>query len=148
LQRNSSILHGDYRIDNTILDLAIGRPPSIAAVVDWELSTIGDPIADVAMMCAYRHPVFDLIVGVPSAWTSPLLPGVADLATLYESAGGVTLADWDFHLALAYFKIAVIAAGIEHRRQSGAGLGLGFDTAGQSVPTYLDLGLKALRRRP
>jgi aminoglycoside phosphotransferase (APT) family kinase protein len=146
-QRSVGIVHGDYRIDNTLLRLDLDSGPRIAAVVDWELSTIGDPVADVAMMCAYRHPVLDLILGAPSAWTSPQLPDPAALATAYEAAGGVTLADWGFHLALAYFKIAVIAAGIDHRVREGAAYGPGFDTSGESVATYLELGLESLRDR-
>ncbi len=141
-QRATGIVHGDYRIDNTILDLESG--PRVAAVVDWELSTIGDPVADVAMMCAYRHPIFDLIVGEPSAWASDRLPQPDDLAAAYEAAGGVRLADWNFHLALAYFKIGVIAAGIDYRFRAGAASGKGFDTTGQTVETYLDLSLKTL----
>lgn len=143
-QRAVSVVHGDFRIDNTILDLADLSAPRVASVVDWELSTIGDPVADVAMMCAYRHPAFDLIVGSPAAWTSPLLPDVDQLAALYEQAGGVALSDWDFHLALAYFKTAVIAAGIDHRRREGSGSGPGFDTAGESVRPYLELARLAL----
>ncbi|WP_207945808.1 phosphotransferase family protein [Actinomadura sp. 7K534] len=144
-QRATGIVHGDFRIDNTILDLKAG--PRVAAVVDWELSTIGDPVADVAMMCAYRHPVFDLIVGEPSAWASDRLPEPDDLAAAYEAADGVRLADWDFHLALAYFKIGVIAAGIDYRVRAGAASGRGFDTTGATVETYLDLGLKTLGGR-
>jgi len=141
-QRATSIVHGDYRIDNTLLTR--GVPTRVAAVVDWELSTIGDPVADVAMMCAYRDPVFDLILGEPSAWTSPRLPSVADFAEAYVTAGGVELADWSFHLALAYFKVAAIAAGIDHRRRQGAGAGPGFDTAAQSIGPYLELTRAAL----
>jgi aminoglycoside phosphotransferase (APT) family kinase protein len=147
VQQAASVVHGDFRIDNTILNGEPGGPLHVAAVVDWELSTIGDPVADVAVMCAYRDPAFDLIVGEPSAWTSPLLPGVADLATLYEKAGGARLVNWDFHLALAYFKVSVIAAGIDHRRRSGSGSGPGFDTAGQSVPIYLELATATLDGR-
>jgi aminoglycoside phosphotransferase (APT) family kinase protein len=147
-QGTTSIVHGDYRIDNVILTLAAGgrpeRDPEVAAVVDWELSTLGDPVADVAMMCAYRDPVFDLIVGEPSAWTSPRIPGVPSIAQGYTAAGGVALRDWEFHLALAYFKIAVIAAGIAHRARVGAATGPGFDTAGEAVGTYIDLGLQTL----
>lgn len=139
------IVHGDFRIDNTILDLEDVTAPRVAAVVDWELSTIGDPVADVATMCAYRHTAFDLIVGSAAAWTSPALPDVAELAAMYERCGGVRLAHWDFHLALAYFKTAVIAAGIDHRRRQGSGSGPGFDTAGESVITYLELARRALR---
>jgi len=136
-QGTASIVHGDYRIDNTLLTL--DGTPQIAAVVDWELSTIGDPVADVAMMAAYRHPAFDLILGFPGAWSSPDLPDPALLAHRYETTGGVELIGWEFHLALAYFKIGVIAAGIDHRRRAGATSGAGFDTAGASVETYLQL---------
>ena len=134
-QRVSSVVHGDYRIDNTLL----AADGTVAAVVDWELSTLGDPVADVAMMCAYRHQPFDLVVGAPSAWTSPRLLDVAGLAAGYERAGGTRLEDWEQHLALACFKIAVIAAGIDHRRRAGAASGPGFDTAGRAVGPYLEL---------
>ena len=65
-------------------------------------------------MLAYRDPAFDLIVGEPSAWTSSRLPDPAGLAAAYEAAGGVPLVDLDLRLALAHYKIAVIAAGIAH----------------------------------
>jgi aminoglycoside phosphotransferase (APT) family kinase protein len=140
-QRATSIVHGDYRIDNTMI-VVDGRSSRVAAVIDWELSTIGDPVADVAMMCAYRHVAFDLVMGAPSAWTSERLPSAPELAAGYEAAGGVVLADWDLHLALACFKVAVIAAGIDHRRRAGAGAGAGFDTAGEAVEPYLELALR------
>jgi aminoglycoside phosphotransferase (APT) family kinase protein len=143
-QRATGIVHGDFRIDNTLLSLDSAAVPRISAVVDWELSTLGDPVADVAMMCAYRDPAFDLIVGAPSAWTSPRLADPLTLAGLYESAGGVRLADFDTQLALAYFKIGVIAAGIDHRLRAGAVSGDGFASAGDSVQLYLDLARRAL----
>ncbi len=139
-QRATAIVHGDYRIDNTLIAVDADQP-RVAAVIDWELSTIGDPVADVAMMCAYRQPPFDLVMGSPSAWTSERVPSAAELAAGYEAAGGVRLDDWAFHLALACFKVAVIAAGIEHRRRAGAGTGPGFDTAGEAVGPYLELAL-------
>ena len=139
-QRTTTVVHGDYRIDNALLDLR-DRPIRVAAIVDWELSTIGDPVADVAMMCAYRHSALDLILGTESAWTSDRLPAPDRLASLYEQSGGVDLVDWDFHLALAYFKIAVIAAGIDHRARAGAASGPGFDTAGDAVGPLLAAGL-------
>ena len=113
--------------------------------MDWELSTIGDPVADVAMMCVYRHPVFDQVIGEPTAWTSPRLPEAAGLAAAYEAEGGVDLVDLDEHLALGYLKLAVIAAGIDHRYRAGATSGSGFDTAGQAVPVLLEEGLAVLR---
>ncbi|RNL62824.1 phosphotransferase family protein [Nocardioides marmoriginsengisoli] len=144
-QRSAGIVHGDYRIDNTLL--RFDGSPSVAAIVDWELSTIGDPVADVAMMCAYRLPAFDLIVGSPSAWTSSRLPSLESLASDYEAAGGVELSNWEFHLALAYYKIAVIAAGIDHRFRAGAVGGRGFAEAGQAVPEFLAAGLKTMEVR-
>lgn len=140
-QRATSVVHGDYRIDNTLIAVA-GPSSRVAAVIDWELSTIGDPVADVAMMCAYRQAPFDLVLGAPSAWTSERLPSAAALAAGYEAAGGARLTDWDFHRALACFKVAVIAAGIDHRRRAGAAAGPGFDTAGEAVGPYLELALR------
>jgi len=137
-QRRTSIVHGDFRIDNTLV-AGSGAATRVAAVVDWELSTIGDPVADVAMMCAYREPAFDLIVGAPSAWTSDRLPAPDNLAEHYVVASGHDLEHWNFHRALACFKVAVIAAGIDHRRRAGSGSGAGFDTAGESVPQYLEI---------
>jgi aminoglycoside phosphotransferase (APT) family kinase protein len=147
-QKSTGIVHGDFRIDNTLLELDDNRAPRITAVVDWELSTLGDPVADVAMMCAYRHPAFDLIVGAPAAWTSDRLARPTELAEAYEAAGGVPLAAWEFHLALAYFKIGVIAAGIEHRVCAGVTAGPGFDTAGASIVPYLELARKTLETQP
>lgn len=137
-QRRTAVVHGDYRVDNTLI-AGGGLDSRVAAIVDWELSTIGDPVADVAMMCAYRDPAFDLIVGEPSAWTSNRLPGPDGLAEKYVAASHHELEHWDFHQALAYFKVAVIAAGIDHRRRAGSGSGAGFDTAGDSVPRFMDL---------
>lgn len=142
-QHSTGIVHGDFRIDNTLLSLT-AETPRVAAVVDWELSTIGDPVADVAMMCGYRRPEFDLIIGSPCAWTSDRLPPMIELAARYEELGGAPLVDWESHLALAYFKIAVIAAGIAERTRAGAASGPGFDTAGQAVEPYLQLARAAI----
>jgi len=138
-QTSVSIVHGDYRLDNTIVDLTSGKS-RVAAVVDWELSTLGDPVADVAMMCAYRHGALDLVLGFPAAWTSSRLPDVPELLERYTRAGGAELVDWDFHLALAYYKVAVIAAGIRHRHIAAGG-NPEKDLAGQAVEPFLEAGL-------
>jgi aminoglycoside phosphotransferase (APT) family kinase protein len=114
-QSRTSIVHGDYRIDNTILDA--DDPTRVRAVVDWELSTLGDPISDAALMCVYRDPALDLIIDTPAAWTSPLLPPADELADRYSLVSGQQLAYWEFYMALAYFKLAIIAAGIDFRRR-------------------------------
>jgi aminoglycoside phosphotransferase (APT) family kinase protein len=115
-QSRTSIVHGDYRIDNTILDA--DDPTRVRAVVDWELSTLGDPISDAALMCVYRDPALDLILDSQAAWTSPLLPTADELADRYSLVAGQSLGHWEFYMALAYFKLAIIAAGIDFRRRT------------------------------
>ena len=135
----ASIVHGDYRIDNTILDAS--DPTVVRAVLDWELSTLGDPLSDAALMCVYRNPNFDDVLGMRAAWTSPLLPSADELAQRYAVASGQELQNWDFYMALAYFKIAIIAAGIDFRaRESGDTHG----GVGAAVGPLLAEGLKLI----
>ncbi|WP_428362877.1 phosphotransferase family protein [Mycolicibacterium sp.] len=143
VEQGAGIVHGDYRIDNTLLTLGAGGA-RVEAIVDWELSTIGDPTADVAMMCVYRHPALDLVLGTPSAWASPRLPDADTVAGAYERATGKPLRDWDAHMALGYFKLGVIAAGIDHRYRAGATHGPGFQSAAVAVPELLKSGLDRL----
>lgn len=138
-----SIVHGDYRIDNTILDAH--DPGRVVAVVDWELSTLGDPLTDLAMMCVYRHPALDDVLGFPAAWSSERLPSTDDLVQRYAVASGRDIANWNFYMGLAYLKLAVIAEGINHRWRAGATVGDGFDRAGEAVPDLVAAGLEALK---
>ena len=140
-QSGSSIVHGDYRIDNTILDSHDAA--NVRAVVDWELSTLGDPISDAALMCAYRNPAMDLILNLQSAWTSPLIPPPDELAHRYSTISGRPLANWPFYMSLAYFKIAIIAAGIDFRRRMAGGDD-GSDRVGEVIAPLIALGLKTI----
>ena len=140
-QSGSSIVHGDYRIDNTILDSHDAA--NVRAVVDWELSTLGDPVSDAALMCAYRNPAMDLILNLQSAWTSPLIPPPDELAHRYSTISGRPLANWPFYMSLAYFKIAIIAAGIDFRRRMAGGDD-GSDRVGEVIAPLIALGLKTI----
>jgi aminoglycoside phosphotransferase (APT) family kinase protein len=71
-------VYGDYRIDNTILDAR--DPTQVRAVLDRELSTLGDPLSEAALMCVYRDPALDLIVNANAAWTPPLMPSADEPA--------------------------------------------------------------------
>ncbi len=138
----ASLVHGDYRIDNTLLDPRnVGR---VLALVDWEMATLGDPLTDVATMCAYRHPEFDHVVGEPAASTSDRWPTVDKIVEDYGAESGRDLCNFDFYMGLAYFKLAVIAEGIGSRYLAGAGDGPGYSTAAKSVPGLLAAGLSAL----
>lgn len=138
----AAIVHGDFRIDNAILDLS--TPDAVRAVVDWEMSTIGDPLTDVALMCVYRAPAFDAVLGMRAAWTSPRLPSPEALAEYYASASDCDLGDWGFYLALAYFKLAVIAEGIAHRARAGGAGQPDCIAAAEATPVLAAAGIRAL----
>lgn len=141
-ERPLSIVHGDFRIDNTLIDHEDAG--SVRAVIDWELATLGDSRGDLAMSCVYRHPAFDLVMGEPAASTSARMPDAHWWAASYSRAAGDDLGDWSFYLALAYFKLGVIAEGIRHRHTAGATAGEGFAAAGDAVPELVAAGLRAL----
>lgn len=139
-QSRSAIVHGDYRIDNTMLDAEDAT--RVRAVLDWEMSTLGDPLSDAALMCVYRHPTFDK-VHADAAWASPLIPSADDLAHRYSLAADQPLAHWDFYMALAYFKLGIIAAGIQFRDRMGGGTEYG-DMVGAAVGPCISMGLAEL----
>ncbi len=139
----ASIVHGDYRIDNTILDAS--DPGRVRAVVDWELSTLGDPLTDAALMCVYRTPVFDLVLGSRAAWTSDRMPAPDALAQAYATASGRDLGHWGFYLALANFKLGVIGEGITHRARHGSDAGSAAGRAAEATPEFMAAGLRALK---
>jgi aminoglycoside phosphotransferase (APT) family kinase protein len=145
-QSRTSIVHGDYRIDNTILDA--DDPTRVRAVVDWELSTLGDPLSDAALMCVYRDPSLDLIINAHAAWTSPQLPVAEELAHKYSEVSGQPLAHWDFYMGLAYFKLAIIAAGIDFRRRMSGGADDvdASDRVGETVAPLIATGIAELQK--
>ncbi|MEU1443987.1 phosphotransferase family protein [Streptomyces mirabilis] len=141
-ESGASIVHGDYRIDNAILDLV--DPGIVRAVVDWEMATLGDPLADLGLHLVYTDPVFAPVLSGSAASTSDRLPAPADLAQRYAEASGRDLGELGFYLSLGYFKIAVIAEGIHARFQQGLTRGTGFDTVGLAVAPLTAAGLRAL----
>jgi len=116
-QGPATIVHGDYRLDNMIL----APSGEIAAVVDWELCTLGDPLADLGTLIAYWPERGDDAVGLGTpANLAPGFPTRAELAARYAAASGRDLADLDFYLALAYWKLAIILEGVYARYAAGA----------------------------
>ncbi len=139
----TSIVHGDYRIDNTMLDAEDAG--KVLAVLDWEMSTLGDPISDAALMCVYRHPLFN-VIHASSAWASPSMPDADELAHRYSLAAEQQLDHWGFYLALGYFKVAIIAAGIAFRARMGGGVAVDTDEVDRAVGPLMAEGLSALNR--
>jgi aminoglycoside phosphotransferase (APT) family kinase protein len=131
------IVHGDYRLGNLLV--ADGQ---VTAVVDWEMATLGDTRTDLGLMLVYEWMASLLD---PDAAVAPGYPGPDELVSSYERVLGREVGDLNFHLALAYFKVAVIAEGIHFRHVSGHTVGAGFERAGSVVEPLVDAGLAAVR---
>jgi aminoglycoside phosphotransferase (APT) family kinase protein len=141
-----AIVHGDYRLDNCLL--ARQLPPSVAAVLDWELSTLGEPLADLGMLLFYwreRGETKPVLTPAPSML--PGFPPRSYLAERYARRTGADLGDLPAYLALAHFKAAVIAQGIAARVQAGSMAGQQFGDISAEVDRIADEGLALLAQR-
>jgi aminoglycoside phosphotransferase (APT) family kinase protein len=131
----TSLIHGQFRIDNAIL--AGAEVSVVRAVVDWKGAAISDPIADVALMCAYRDQVADGIYGNPhAAWRHRLMVSGDEIADRYTQISGRQLVHWSFHRSLAYFKLATLAAVCEQYRDGNPSQRT-YETVGALVATGL-----------
>jgi aminoglycoside phosphotransferase (APT) family kinase protein len=143
-----AIVHGDYRIDNVILD---PKTSQIMAVLDWEMSTLGDPISDLAISLVYwsqagdtlrnQIPVAQEVTSGPGFWTRE------QVVQRYVSQTGYDISHLDECVALACFKLAVIMESIHHRNLSGQQLGAAAgaqSTMGQATVALTKLGLAVI----
>jgi aminoglycoside phosphotransferase (APT) family kinase protein len=115
-QGPATIVHGDYRLDNMILT------PSgeVAAVVDWELCTLGDPLADVGLLMVYwPEPGEETIALGQPAPLAPGFPKREELKARYAERSGRDLSQLDFFVALGYWKLAIILEGVYARYAAG-----------------------------
>lgn len=128
-----SIVHGDYRLDNTML--APGDPGRIVAVLDWEMSTLGDPLADLGLLLVYwGGPGAQMLPQTAALARHPGFFSTHDVVEAYAEVSGRSVDDLDFHVALAYYKLAVILEGIHARFLKGKTVGDGFEDIGSGVP--------------
>jgi aminoglycoside phosphotransferase (APT) family kinase protein len=114
----TTLVHGDFRLDNMIFD---HKENKVIGVLDWELSTLGHPIADFSYQCmSWRIP--------PSLWRGINgldlvelgIPSETEYINLYESNTGRKVeADWDFYMAYNFFRIAAILHGVAQRAADG-----------------------------
>lgn len=135
------IVHGDYRLDNVLFDSA-DRP---AAVIDWELATIGDSLTDLALMVAYGRLAASGTGEVSDVSEAPGFLTEQEIVDRYTAGIGRSLGDFGFYLGLAFFKMAGIFEGIHYRYVNGQTVGDGFSFAGDAVHILLDAGLNALK---
>lgn len=143
--KHIGIVHGDYKLDNVIVDTADG---AVKAVLDWEMSTLGDQLADVGLLLMYWERLTrggDLFgePAPPGDW----YPSGDELAEKYARASGADLGRLNWYVAFANFKLAVIAEGIHFRFISGKTVGEGFERIGEGVPVFVARGHELLDAR-
>jgi aminoglycoside phosphotransferase (APT) family kinase protein len=141
--RRTSVLHGDYRLDNCLLDP--GRPGRVRAVLDWEMSTLGDPLTDLGMMFVYWPQAGEERASMLTPVTTlPGFPTRREVAERYAARTGTDLEALPWYVAFAFFKFAAIVAGIVAR--SAAGAMAGKDAAGfaDRIDPCVELGRAAL----
>ena len=143
----TTLVHGDYRLDNALVTL--NPQPRIAAVVDWEMATLGDPLADLGLTLVYwteageegwlgpagenagtRGVTADATAS-PGFWTR------VEFAAEYARLTGRDVSRIGYYVAFGYFKLAVVLEGIHARYQQGKTVGEGFEQEGFAVPLLI-----------
>ncbi len=135
-----TLVHGDLRLDNMLVTLA--PVTSVAAVVDWEMSTLGDPLADLGLTLMYwTDPGEDDWLRISAGGSITTMPGFlrrADAAARYAALTGRDLSAIGYYIAFGCFKLAVVLEGIHARFLQQKTVGEGFEREGPAVPKLIE----------
>ncbi len=141
-----TLVHGDFRMDNMLITL--GGEPAIAAVVDWEMSTLGDPLADLGLALVYwAQPDDDKSMELSVAADITASPGFfsrAQIADRYAAITGRDVTALGYYMAFGCFKLAVVLEGIHARYLQRKTVGEGFEREGPAVPLLIARGHRLL----
>ncbi|WP_439033123.1 phosphotransferase family protein [Gordonia terrae] len=135
------IVHGDFKIDNMMVDR--DDPTRILGVLDWEMSTLGDTITDLGILCSFWDHEGEFFNPITAGATAlPGFPTRDELVERYVSARGIDVPDIDWYLVFADFKIAIILEGIHARHAQGHTEGEDFAGVGEMVGPLLGRALE------
>ena len=146
VQQGVAIAHGDYRFGNCLTDVHQGR---INAVLDWELCTLGDPLADVGYVGVYWYDGEAANLRANDPTPAGGFPPYTDLLERYATRTGRDLSDIDYYIAFGCWRLAVISEGVYARYLHGAmGTqdGVDFDTFKVGTEGLAERALAAVRR--
>jgi aminoglycoside phosphotransferase (APT) family kinase protein len=136
-----TVVHGDYRLDNVL----IGPDDRIRAILDWEMSTLGDPLTDLGLLVMYSTPLELPDSPISTTASAAGHPAAAELVERYAARSGRDVSAVSWYTAFAWFKLAVILEGIHYRYTKGQTVGGGFDRIGELVPVFIEHGLTTLQ---
>ncbi|MBB4613591.1 phosphotransferase [Novosphingobium taihuense] len=141
----TSVVHGDFRCDNMIFH---PTEPRVIAVLDWELSTLGHPLADFAYHAMMYHMPPHIVAGLVGADLEALnIPSEAEYVAAYcRRTGRDTIPSWDFYMAFNFFRLAAIFHGIKGRYLRGTAASANAKVRAEAFPVLARLAREAMER--